>query len=133
MPFIIAPIQARPRAAFTTRGVLSVCRYAIDRRRHLAHLAVVLCRAAGGLIRLYFAVRWSVDKGPMIAVALLGNMGDIMAGEPIAGWRAALTWRKILWMTEKRFAPLVTAFPDVDAVFTVSCLTEWVLLWRCPG
>ncbi len=57
-----------------------------------------------------------------------------MAAEPIARLaRRRCPDRKVLWITRKPYAPLVRAFPTVDAVFTVSCLTEWALVWRVSG
>ena len=134
MPFVVDKGPTGSRPTFTTRGVVAVCRYALDRWRQLPHLALSLARVPFSLIRLRLAVRRLNNGQPVLIIALVEYTGDIMAAEPIARLaRRRCPDRKVLWITRKPYAPLVRAFPTVDAVFTVSCLTEWALVWRVSG
>lgn len=54
-------------------------------------------------------------------------MGDIVAAEPIArDMRAAHPDARIVWIVRDAYRELPEAYPVVDEVWTVSCLTEWI-------
>ena len=95
------------------------------------HMARVLLRAARSAVLLWARVRWSRDRRPVLAIALLEHIGDIVAAEPIARLaRETYPGHRVFWITRAANQPLVRTYAAVDRVVTVGCLTEWMLLWR---
>jgi ADP-heptose:LPS heptosyltransferase len=60
---------------------------------------------------------------------LIEHLGDIVAAEPITRYaRRKFPDASIVWFVRKPYRELVEAFPEVDLVVAVGCLTEWILL-----
>lgn len=95
------------------------------------HMARVLLRFAKSAVGLLASVKWSRDRRPVLAIALLEHIGDIVAAEPIARLaRETYPGHRIFWITHQVNKPLIQSYASVDRVITVGCLTEWMLLWR---
>lgn len=95
------------------------------------HMIRVLPRFLSSAISLLACVRWSRDRRPVLAIALLEHIGDIVAAEPIARLaRESYPEHRVFWVTRAVNRPLVETYRAVDRVVTVGCLTEWMLLWR---
>lgn len=118
----------RPRIIPGLKRVYWNIRKRPQRIRHLLDVAAQTARSA---VRLFRASKLRADRRPVLAIALLEHMGDIVAAEPIARFaRQRYPGMRIFWITRPAYAPLAAEFPGVDEVLTVSCLTEWALLWR---
>ncbi len=67
---------------------------------------------------------------PLIALALIEHMGDIIAAEPIARLaRVHFSDARIVWFVRKPYQALPSAYPEVTEIVVVQCMTEWLLLW----
>ena len=94
-------------------------------------MARVLLRFAKSAVGLLASVKWSRDRRPVLAIALLEHIGDIVAAEPIARLaRETYPGHRVFWITRQVNKPLIQSYASVDRVITVGCLTEWMLLWR---
>ena len=99
-------------------------------REYLPHLASMLCSLIKNTAALWLWRCFSRQR-PLVAIALVEHMGDIVAGEPIARLaRRRFPQARICWITRAPYASLPAGYPAVDRVFTVVCLTEWILLQR---
>ena len=65
----------------------------------------------------------------LVAIILVEHFGDIVACEPVTRYvRAIHPDDFIVWICRHQYRDLVSSHPDIDAVLTVSCLTEAFLL-----
>lgn len=65
----------------------------------------------------------------LVAIILVDRFGDIVACEPVARYvRANHADDFVLWICRHQYRELVSSHPCLDAVLTVSCLTEAFLL-----
>lgn len=95
------------------------------------HVARVLPRFIASAARFITAIKWSRDRRPVMVIALLEYIGDIVAAEPIARLaRETHPGHRVIWITRKVNKALVETYAPIDRVMTVGCLTEWMLLWR---
>lgn len=70
------------------------------------------------------------DGRPLVALALVEHMGDIVAAGPIAtAARERHPDARIAWVTREPYKPIPERHPAVDEAIVVGCLTEWHLLW----
>lgn len=70
---------------------------------------------------------------PVVIVALVEHMGDIVAAEPISRTlRRDHPDARIGWVVKKGFAELVASNPHIDFVIRVNCLSEWISMARRP-
>lgn len=106
--------------------------WSLQRRRPTSlHMLSVLPAFTRNAIRMLRLIRLSGDRRPAVAIALMEHMGDIVAAEPIARLaRRRFPGARICWVTRRPYASLPDSYPDVDHVFSVTCLTEWMLLQR---
>jgi heptosyltransferase-3 len=93
------------------------------------HVAAVLL----GFCRNYLALRLRRyihrARQPTLAIAQVMRMGDIVAAEPIArAARQRFPRHRVVWIVMPAYAELAAAYPSVDGVVTVRCLTESMLL-----
>ncbi|MGI9038394.1 MAG: glycosyltransferase family 9 protein [Gemmatimonadota bacterium] len=66
---------------------------------------------------------------PIVGVALVEHLGDIMAAEPVARHlRRTRPEARIVWIVCPAYRELAAAFDAVDETLTVGCLTEWIHL-----
>lgn len=96
------------------------------RIRHLISVLFSFLRTAMSLRlrRAFF------DRRTPVAIALMDRLGDVVSVEPIARRaRELFPDAPILWFTSAPYAEVVAAYPTVDRVVVVRCLTEWMLLW----
>ncbi|MDR3534682.1 MAG: glycosyltransferase family 9 protein [Rhodopila sp.] len=99
-------------------------------RKYLLHLAALLCSLIKNAAVLWLRRIFS-HRRRLVAIALVEHMGDIVAGEPIAGLaRRRFPDARIYWITRAPYASLPASYPAMDRVLTVVCLTEWILLQR---
>lgn len=72
---------------------------------------------------------------PALTISLIEHMGDIVAAEPVARHaRREHPDAPIAWICRDPYREVVAAFPEVDEVVTVRCMTGWLLLWAAlPG
>ena len=69
------------------------------------HMLRVLPRFVAGAIGLLARVRWARDRRPVLAIALLEHIGDIVAAEPIARLaRATYPGHRVFWITPRSIA-----------------------------
>jgi heptosyltransferase-3 len=76
-------------------------------------------------------IKHSVGKNrkDIILINLTEHMGDIVATEPVARHlRKQNPDAFIVWCVNQRFADLVRYNPALDAIVTVTCIAEWILL-----
>jgi ADP-heptose:LPS heptosyltransferase len=99
-------------------------------RKYLLHLASILCSLVKNASALWLRRGFS-RRRPLVAIALVEHMGDIVAGEPIARLaRRRFPQARIFWIARAPYVSLPAGYPEVDRVVTVVCLTEWNLLQR---
>jgi ADP-heptose:LPS heptosyltransferase len=95
------------------------------------HVVRALAGFLASAIRLALLLRAGRDRRPAMAIALVEHLGDIVAAEPIARLaRATYPGHRLVWVTRPAYRALPAAYPPVDAVLTVGCLTGWLLLWQ---
>jgi heptosyltransferase III len=98
--------------------------------RMLPHLVFVLASWIKNLTVLRLRGRMSSGT---LAIGMVEHLGDIVAAEPISRLaRRRFPDATIIWATREPYAALPLGFSAVDAVVTVTCLTEWLLL-RASG
>jgi ADP-heptose:LPS heptosyltransferase len=69
-----------------------------------------------------------------VVIARVCHMGDVMACQPVARHvRVTTPAARIVWVVAPAYRELVEAFPEVDGVVTVGCLTEWLAARRSVG
>ena len=96
--------------------------------RGLIHLLAVAPRAAASAGRLWMTRYRS--RRPVLVIALIEHIGDIVAAEPIARFaRLRHPSHRVIWVTRHANRELVASFSGVDQVLVVRCLTEWMLVW----
>lgn len=96
--------------------------------KRLPHLIGILLGFSRNWTRLWLRRRF-VDRRPPVAIALMDRLGDIVSVEPVARYaRERFPDAPILWFTSVPYAEVVAAYPTVDRVVVVRCLTEWMLL-----
>ena len=65
----------------------------------------------------------------IVAIGLIEHMGDIVACEPVSRYvRKIYPDSYIVWVISEKYRELVDHNPYIDETYTVSCLTEWILL-----
>lgn len=65
----------------------------------------------------------------LVAIALVGHLGDIVACEPVARYvRAEHPDDYVIWISRFHYRGLLAFHPDIDEVMTVTCLTEYLKL-----
>jgi heptosyltransferase-3 len=100
-------------------------------RAAAVHMLGVPPRFLLSAARLFRLFRISRVRRPVVAIALMDAMGDIVAAEPIARLaRRLYPGAHICWITRSQFVSLPDSYPEVDDVIGVGCLTEWMLLRR---
>lgn len=78
---------------------------------------------------LHLRVSSWVGRRPVVAIALVEHMGDIMAAEPLSRRaRQMFPNARILWFVRHPYATLVQHYPALVKTVPVTCLTEWLLL-----
>ena len=90
------------------------------------HLVAVLAGWLANLVRMRARGR---DGPGTLTIGLVEHLGDIVAAEPISRFaRLRHPDAKIVWVVRKPYASVPAGFAAVDAVVSVTCLTEWLLL-----
>jgi heptosyltransferase-3 len=70
----------------------------------------------------------------LVVIGLIEHMGDIVACEPIAqDIRRRYPDGYVTWVVRREFVDLLIRHPALDAVWTVTCLTEWIMIRRLLG
>ena len=114
----------------STYHILKMLRWTI--RKHPETALHILGVIAGSLSKLA-ALQLERVRGkglPLVALALVEHMGDIVAAEPVArDARRKFPNAKILWFVRKPYRALPAAYLEVTEVIVVRCITEWLLLW----
>lgn len=68
-------------------------------------------------------------RGPLVAIALIEHMGDIVAAEPIARYVRAMHPRAyVVWIVRPSYAEIPRSYPEIDQAICIGCLTVWMLL-----
>jgi len=94
-----------------------------------SHILAVISGSLSKLAALQFG-RLRRKHLPLVALALVEHMGDIVAAEPVARHaRRKFPDAKILWFVRKPYRMLPDAYPEVTEVIVVQCITEWLLVW----
>lgn len=66
-------------------------------------------------------------EAALVGIALVDHMGDLVAAEPVARHlRARHPDAILVWVVRETYRSLPEAYPEVDEVWSVSCLTEWI-------
>lgn len=117
---------ARP----STQRILKTLYWTV-RKDHTAALHVL--RAVSRSISQFATLQRKKARkqgNPLVALALVEHLGDIVAAEPIARLaRIKFPNAWIAWFVRKPYQALPNAYPEVTEVIVVQCLTEWLLLW----
>lgn len=96
------------------------------------HMALVRWRTYTLLRRvklLIRRVRSQRKARPIIAVALVEHLGDIIASEPIARHvRSLHPDAFIVWVMRPPYREVLFGNPAIDELLSVNCLTEWLRL-----
>ena len=93
-------------------------------------------RALAGWAALAKRRQWSRRVGrirragkPVVVIALVEHLGDIVAAEPVARHlRRQHPDAHLVWAVRHAYRELVQHHPCIDQVLTVRCLTEWIHL-----
>lgn len=114
----------------STHHILKTLYWTIRKHPETAsHISAVIA----GSLRKLAALQLERVRGkglPLVALALVEHMGDIVAAEPIAREaRRKFPNAKLLWFVRKPYRALPSAYPEVTEVIVVQCITEWLLLW----
>lgn len=65
----------------------------------------------------------------IIAIGLVEHIGDIIACEPVSRYvRNLYPEAYIVWVTKPSYKDLLESNPYINETYTVSCLTEWIML-----
>jgi heptosyltransferase III len=104
-------------------------------RRDAAHMLGVVAGGLRNAARIRRIQRTGAGRPagrrPTVAIMAMERMGDIIAAEPIARLaRRRFPAARIFWITLPPYVALPQAYPDVDHVVAVRCLTEALLLQR---
>lgn len=76
-----------------------------------------------------FVLKRQDRERPIIAIGLVGHLGDIVAAEPVARYlRREHPHAYLVWAVEDRYRELVEHHPSLDAILPLGCLTEWIHL-----
>jgi ADP-heptose:LPS heptosyltransferase len=95
------------------------------------HMLAALAACVCAIIRLFHVVRKAGPRRPLVGIAQIERMGDIVALEPIARLaRQRFPQGRICWISRAAYASLPCSYPEIDHVVIVRCLTEWMLLRR---
>jgi heptosyltransferase-3 len=118
--------SARP----STYQVLKMLYWTMRKHPETAsHILAVILGSLSKLAALQFG-RLRRKHLPLVALALVEHMGDIVAAEPVARHaRRKFPDAKILWFVRKPYRVLPDAYPEVTKVIVVQCITEWLLVW----
>ena len=101
----------------------------VERHRARARLAAEWLRAVWLLKRL--RIRWLPPYRPIIVIALVEHLGDIVAAEPVARYlRRESPHAYLVWAVKRGYRGLVEHNPQLDEVLPLGCLTEWIHLAR---
>ena len=111
---------------------LRVLYWALRGNRAVApHMLGTLCSFVQNAVRLFQFRQSSRKRRPVVAIALIEHMGDIVAAEPIARLaRRQFPTGYVCWITHVPYASLPNSYPEVDHVIEVRCLSEWMLLQK---
>ncbi len=116
----------------TSLGFLFRMMYWSIRRdwRVCPHLMTVV---TGWLVNLVRLRATGLAGRGTVAIGLVEHLGDVVAAEPISRFaRQQYPSARVVWVTRKPYARVPSGFAAVDAVVSVTCLTEWLLL-RATG
>ncbi|WP_270936592.1 glycosyltransferase family 9 protein [Falsiroseomonas oryzae] len=103
-------VQPGPRAQARRRAILPAL------WRFVRNVASVLRQKRGGR--------------PLVAIGLVGLMGDIIAVEPVVRLvRRRFPDARIVWVVCRPYEEVVRSFPEVDDCVVVTCLSDWLFLW----
>ena len=129
-PPVIAPGRRGGLRLFS-REFLKLSYWSISKRRMSpTHVVTMTGSFLRNAVRLLWMTRFSRDRRPVMAIALMEHIGDVVAAEPISRWaKETHPGFRLLWFTQPTQVPLVTSYSSVDTVIPVQCLTEWLLLW----
>jgi heptosyltransferase-3 len=109
--------------------IRSMYRSARHDRRKIPHVLRVLAGFAQNYLWLQ-SRRLGPNRRPILAIALIEHMGDIVAAEPVSRFaRAQHPQARIVWITRKPYKEIAGNYPSVDRILEVHCLTQWLLLW----
>lgn len=80
------------------------------------------------------SLRFNRNRKDIILINLTEHMGDIVATEPVAAHlRNENPDAYIIWCVNKKFGELVKYNPALDAIITVTCIAEWIILKKIIG
>ncbi len=97
--------------------------------RFTPHVVAMLLRFCRKYLTLTLRKYIWRARPPTMAISLIEHLGDIVAAEPIArAARLRFPRHRIHWIMKPAYAELAAAYPPVDQVITVRCLTESMLL-----
>lgn len=102
-------------------------------RRHRSRAALSSLRNIPAFRSLVGRLRSESPGSPIVVVALVGHLGDIVAAEPIPRFLSREhPGCRIIWVVGRAYRELVEGHPDVETTFPVGCETEWSgLAARC--
>jgi heptosyltransferase-3 len=97
--------------------------------RAAPHIAATLFSFSRNYLMLSLKKCLGRSRRPMMAMALIEHLGDIVADEPIArAARLKFPNHCICWIVKPAYGELPENYPEVDRVVPVRCLTESMLL-----
>jgi heptosyltransferase-3 len=107
--------------------ILKMIKRGVKDFRVIPHLLAILV----SFVRNYLELRrWRRGGKQTLAVALIEHMGDIVAAEPMSHLaRKEHPNAAIGWILREPYREIVENFPSIDKLVTVTCMTEWLLLW----
>lgn len=103
-------------------------RFRCPRQRHRSR-----ARLAATCHRVLWTTTWKLRRvrRPIVAIGLVEHVGDIVACEPLVrSLRQQNPDALLVWVVRRPYRELVETNPHIDAVLTVTCLTEWIDLAR---
>src|ERR1700724_1755134 len=90
--------------------------------------ASALCNVVS-IRKLKKCVRRSAGNQNLLAIGLIQHIGDIVSSEPVVRQiREKYPNAFLIWCVCEPYRELVESFALADAVVSVRCLTEWILL-----
>jgi ADP-heptose:LPS heptosyltransferase len=110
-------------------NLIRLIKRSVQAAKHASVAAASGLRNAGSLRSLKRNIRRSAENLDLVAIGLVEHIGDIVSSEPVVRHiREKYSAAFLIWCVREPYCQLAESFGLADAVVSVNCLTEWILL-----